>query len=53
MNHLECDALFIHKYKDKWVPWTQGMIHDRMRKIGKIIGLEDFHWSLHEEDSDQ
>lgn len=42
-DHLECDALFIHKYKDKWIPWTQGMIHDRMRKIGRIIGLEDFH----------
>lgn len=42
-DHLECDALFIHKYKDKWIPWTQGMIHDRMRKIGKVIGLEDFH----------
>ena len=36
-DHLECDALFIHKYKDKWLPWTQGMIHDRMRKFGRII----------------
>ena len=42
-DHLECDALFIHKYKDKWLPWTQGMIHDRMRKFGRIIGIPDLH----------
>lgn len=42
-DHLECDALFIHKYKGTWVPWTAGMIYDRMKKFGQIIGLPDFH----------
>lgn len=42
-DHLECDALFVHKYKDVWKPWEQGMIHDRMRKFGEIIGISDFH----------
>lgn len=42
-DHLECDTLFIHKYEDKWIPWSKGMISDRMKKFGKIIGLEDFH----------
>src|SRR5699024_2730664 len=42
-DHLECDALFIHKYKGAWVPWTAGMIYDRMKKFGQIIGLPDFH----------
>ena len=42
-DHLECDAMFIHNYRGNWIPWTKGMIADRMRKFGKIIGLEDFH----------
>lgn len=42
-DHLECDALFIHKYKNEWKPWTKGMISDRMRKFGKIIDIDDFH----------
>ena len=42
-DHLECDALFIHKYKDEWKPWTRSMITDRMHKFGEIIGIEDFH----------
>lgn len=33
-DHLECDALFIHKYKDEWKPWTRSMITDRMHKFG-------------------
>ena len=42
-DHLECDALFIHKYNDEWKPWTKNMIYERMKKFGEIIGLEDFH----------
>ena len=42
-DHLECDALFIHKYKDEWKPWSKTMISDRMHKFGEIIGLSDFH----------
>lgn len=42
-DFLECDALFIHKYHDKWIPWSGGMIYDRMVKFGKIIGIPDFH----------
>ena len=36
-------ALFIHKFKGEWKPWTKGMISDRMHKFGEIIGLPDFH----------
>jgi len=42
-DFLECDALFVHKYQDKWIPWSGGMIYDRMVKFGKIIGIPDFH----------
>lgn len=42
-DHLECDALFIHRYKGNWIPWSDGMIYERMIKFGKIIGLPDFH----------
>jgi integrase/recombinase XerC len=42
-DHLECDALFIHKHEGQWKPWSKDMISDRMRKFGKIIGIEDFH----------
>ena len=42
-DYLKCDALFIHNFKGEWIPWTKGMISDRMHKFGKIIGLEDFH----------
>ena len=42
-DHLECDALFIHNYQGKWIPWSKGMISDRINKFGKIIGLDDFH----------
>ncbi len=41
-DNLKCDALFIHKYKGEWKPWTKGMIYERMVKFGKIIGLNDF-----------
>lgn len=40
---LECDALFVHKYRDKWIPWSGGMIYERMKKFGEIINIPDFH----------
>lgn len=42
-DRLECDALFIHKYKGKWIPWSDGMIYERMVKFGKILDIPDFH----------
>ena len=42
-DHLECDSLFIHKFNNKWKPWTKSMIYNRMHRFGKIIGLDDFH----------
>ena len=42
-DHLECDALFIHFHNGKWKPWGRDMIGNRMRKYGKIIGIDDFH----------
>ena len=42
-DHLECDALFIHFHNGQWKPWGRDMIGTRMRKYGKIIGIDDFH----------
>ena len=40
---LECDALFVHKYKGKWIRWSRGMIYDRVKKFGEIIDIPDLH----------
>lgn len=43
LDNLETDALFIHyTKKDGWIPWKRGAIYDRMRKYGKIVGIDDF-----------
>ncbi|MDR2277380.1 MAG: site-specific integrase [Vagococcus sp.] len=41
-DHLECDALFITKRDGKYNPMSRTAIHDRMRKFGKVIGIDDF-----------
>jgi integrase/recombinase XerC len=43
MDNLEIDALFITKYHGEYKQMTYGTIQDRVRKIGRILGLEDFH----------
>ena len=41
-DNLTCDALLIHKYKDKWKIWSRGIIHSKMRKFGAVIGISDY-----------
>lgn len=43
LDKLEVDALFITKYKGAYNPMTKGNLQRRINKIGKIIGIEDFH----------
>lgn len=43
MDNLEIDSLFITKYKNQWNKMTYGTIQDRIKRIGTIVGLDDFH----------
>lgn len=43
MDNLEVDALLITKYNGEYRPMSYGTIQERVRKIGEIIGLADFH----------
>jgi len=43
MDNSSIDALFLTKYNGEYKKMTKGTIQDRVRKIGTIIGLEDFH----------
>lgn len=43
MDALEIDALFISKYEGKYRKMNRSTLQRRIRKIGTIIGLEDFH----------
>lgn len=42
-DKLECDAFFIVKHKGEYQKMSQTSIYQRVKKIGKIIGLEDLH----------
>jgi integrase/recombinase XerC len=41
-DKMEVDSLFIANYKT-WIPMGKSSLQERIRKIGMIIGLEDFH----------
>ena len=41
-DKLECDSLLIVKRDGKYKPMGRAAIHGRMRKFGRIIGIEDF-----------
>lgn len=43
LDKLEIDSLLITKYKGKYRAMSKGTIQERVRKIGEIIGLDDFH----------
>lgn len=43
IDDLKIDALFLTHYNGVWKQMTYGTIQDRSKKIGKIIGIEDFH----------
>lgn len=43
LDDLSIDALFITKYHGLYRPMTYGTIQERIKKIGEILGLDDFH----------
>ena len=42
-DKLEVDALFITRYGGEYRPMSYGTIQDRIKRIGEILGLDDFH----------
>lgn len=43
IDNLEIDSLLITRYKGLYRPMTKGTIQERVKKIGEIVGLDDFH----------
>lgn len=43
MDNLEVDSLFMVKYNGIYKPMAYGTLQNRATKIGKIVGIEDFH----------
>lgn len=43
LDNLEVDALFITKHKGEYRQMSKGTIQERVKKIGEILGLDDFH----------
>ena len=42
MDNLEVDALFISKHDGKWQMTTKGTLQARIKRMGNIIGIDDF-----------
>lgn len=42
-DHLEVDSLLITYYGKKYNSMKRGTLHTRMKKIGEIVGIEDYH----------
>lgn len=42
-DKMEVDALFITHYAGVWGKMTKATLQERIKKMGRIIGLEDFH----------
>jgi integrase/recombinase XerC len=43
MDNLEVDSLLITKHHGQYRPMAKGTIQERVKKIGEILGLDDFH----------
>ena len=43
LDNLEVDSLFMTKFNGELHPMTYGTLQDRAKKIGKLVGIEDFH----------
>lgn len=43
MDNLDIDALFISRYGGEYRKMSKGTLQTRIRKMGTIIGLDDFH----------
>jgi len=44
LDNLEVDSLFMTRFNGEFHPMTYGTLQDRAKKIGKLIGIEDFHF---------
>lgn len=42
LDGLECDGFFIAHHKGEWKPMSSHSIYNRVKKIGKIVGLDTF-----------
>ena len=42
-DNLEVDALFITRYNHEYKPMGYSTIQDRIKEMGTIIGIDDFH----------
>lgn len=42
MDDLEVDSLFITRYRGEYRPMSKGTIQERIKKIGHILGIDDF-----------
>jgi integrase/recombinase XerC len=43
LDNLEVDSLFITKFHGQYRPMSKGTIQERVKKIGEVLGLDDFH----------
>ncbi|MGM7720488.1 tyrosine-type recombinase/integrase [Metabacillus sp. Hm71] len=44
MDNLEIDSFFITRYAGQWKPMSYSSLQERVRKIGKIVGIDDFYF---------
>lgn len=44
MDNLENEAFFITRYSGEYRPMAKGTLQERVRKIGKIVGIDDFYF---------
>ena len=44
LENLNTDALFITKHKGEYKPMDYSTLQNRVKKIGKIVGIEDFYF---------
>jgi integrase/recombinase XerC len=43
LDNLVVDSLFITRFQGQYRPMSKGTIQERVKKIGEILGLDDFH----------
>jgi integrase/recombinase XerC len=43
LDNLQIDSLFITRHMGQYRPMSKGTIQERVKKIGEILGLDDFH----------
>ncbi|MED3562243.1 site-specific integrase [Bacillus xiapuensis] len=43
LDNLEVDSLFMTRHNGQYRPMSKGTIQERVKKIGEILGLDDFH----------